>query len=304
MDDFRTLIASGFELPIINWCPPSEEDPSVGLKEIDTPKHPTCGKEIERSRQPLRPSAMRTIAPSGNSPADAVDLSVFLKTTNDSNGALQQNHSRAGRFSEPIEVSSLPLISRPEGSRNLAEPEQFAGKVDFSCTSQIDHSSTKCAPEPGGAGNSQQPFAVSRILLEHYNREELYEKVWTMSIRKVAEEYGVSHTTMGKTLKRLHIPVPRVPLWSKKSAKNPKPVRPPLPEVIGGNGEIGGIERSATDLSQGRIAEYRKLLTQYDREELYEKVWMMPLWRAAEEYGMSRARMVGTCKKLNIPIPG
>jgi hypothetical protein len=45
-------------------------------------------------------------------------------------------------------------------------------------------------------------------------------------------------------------------------------------------------------------------LLQYDREELYQKVWEKPMLKVAEEYGVSSVALGKTCVKLSIPLPG
>ena len=43
---------------------------------------------------------------------------------------------------------------------------------------------------------------------------------------------------------------------------------------------------------------------QYNREELYEKVWEKPLLRVAEQYGVSSVALAKVCRKLSVPVPG
>jgi hypothetical protein len=38
---------------------------------------------------------------------------------------------------------------------------------------------------------------VSPVLMSRYNRETLYERVWTVTLRDLAKEYGVSDVAMG-----------------------------------------------------------------------------------------------------------
>ena len=45
-------------------------------------------------------------------------------------------------------------------------------------------------------------------------------------------------------------------------------------------------------------------MQQYDREELYRKVWERPLLKVAEEYGVSAVALGKTCRKLSVPVPG
>lgn len=43
---------------------------------------------------------------------------------------------------------------------------------------------------------------------ESWNRKELYEKVWSKPVVKVAEEYGVSDVAIAKVCRKLSVPVP------------------------------------------------------------------------------------------------
>ena len=304
VDDFRTLIASGFEFPILSWCPPSQENPSEGSKTVDTPKQCTTGKNLESPSQSLRSGTKLVAAPNDYRPADQPDSSDSSRTGNDLNGSLQAGHLRSEHAAEPGDLSSVCRTDPSGCSRSLKVPEHPIGSGDGSCNSQNNHASAGRAAESGESGTSQESLAVSGNLLARYDREELYEKVWTMSVRKVAEEYGVAHTTLGRTLKRLHIPIPPDGYRSRKATNKPLPARPPLPKVHIRNGQIGRTEPNGPGTSQRPCAVSRRLLARYNREQLYEKVWMMPLWRVAEEYRVSRTRIVETCKSLHIPVPG
>jgi hypothetical protein len=65
----------------------------------------------------------------------------------------------------------------------------------------------------------------------HYNREELYEKVWTTPVRILAREYGVSDVAIAKACRKLHIPLPGRGYWNKMAAHRPVEPRPPLPVI-------------------------------------------------------------------------
>jgi len=43
---------------------------------------------------------------------------------------------------------------------------------------------------------------------------------------------------------------------------------------------------------------------QYDRDELYRKVWERPLLKVAQEYGVSAVALGKACSKLLVPVPG
>ena len=64
--------------------------------------------------------------------------------------------------------------------------------------------------------------------LEQYNREELYRKVWEQPLLKVAEEYGVSSVALGKTCRKLSVPVPGRGHWAKLAHGHAGVKKPPL----------------------------------------------------------------------------
>jgi hypothetical protein len=39
------------------------------------------------------------------------------------------------------------------------------------------------------------------------------------------------------------------------------------------------------------------------REELYEKVWSVPIWTLCQQYGLSDNGLRKVCKRLNVPVP-
>ena len=303
VDDFRTLIASGFALPILNWRLPSQKDPSGGPKAVDVPQHRTVGEHLDCLCQSVRPDSSRIGEPRKDNLADQADPSESSKAANGLNGAPRADLFRSRRAAEPVDISPVCLLSPPECPQILDTPEKPIGAEELSRTAQTHQSSTRRSTEPDGKSTFQEPSTVSRVLMERYNREELYEKVWTMPVRKVAEQYGVAHTTLGRTLKRLHIPVPADGYRRKNAANKAAGARPPLPAVQCSNGQTGGTESrgAAAKLAPRTIS--RRLLVRYNREELYERVWTIPLHKVAEEYAVSRSTMVETCKRLHIPAP-
>lgn len=63
-----------------------------------------------------------------------------------------------------------------------------------------------------------------------WDRQELYEKVWQVPLRKLATEYGVSDVALGKVCRKLQIPLPGPGHWTKIECGHTIP-RPALPEV-------------------------------------------------------------------------
>jgi hypothetical protein len=154
----------------------------------------------------------------------------------------------------------------------------------------------------------EEPPQVSSLLMARYSREELYEKVWTLTMQIVAKEYGVSGGTLGRTCRELHVPVPGVGYWNKKAANRPVAPRPPLPVIRVRPQRRTGTSRAPkprTIQAFERPSQVSPLLlARYDRRELYEKVWTIPIRKVAKEYGVSDAAIGKTCRKLCIPVPG
>jgi hypothetical protein len=68
-------------------------------------------------------------------------------------------------------------------------------------------------------------------MLQQYDREELYRKVWEQPLLKVAEEYGVSAVALGKTCRKLFVPVPGRGHWAKLAFGHEGIKKPPLPKL-------------------------------------------------------------------------
>lgn len=66
-------------------------------------------------------------------------------------------------------------------------------------------------------------------------------------------------------------------------------------------------EQKAED--ERRADEYRswtirQLASRYDREKIYEEIWLEPIQHVAKRYDISDVGLAKVCKKLNIPRPG
>ena len=68
-------------------------------------------------------------------------------------------------------------------------------------------------------------------MFEKYDREELYRKVWEQPMLKIAEEYGVSAVALGKTCRKLSVPVPGRGHWAKLAHGHAGSKKPPLPKL-------------------------------------------------------------------------
>jgi hypothetical protein len=81
-------------------------------------------------------------------------------------------------------------------------------------------------PKPDG------PPKVSALLMSRYDREKLYNEVWTKPLIHLAKDYGVSETTVAKRCKNLRIPIPGMNYWQRKAKNEPVPERQPLEPIV------------------------------------------------------------------------
>ena len=72
---------------------------------------------------------------------------------------------------------------------------------------------------------------VLRELESKYNREKLYEEIWSEPIQRVAKKYEISDVGLAKICRKLNIPRPGRGYWAKKAAGKPVPRQPPLPKL-------------------------------------------------------------------------
>src|SRR3954466_2560489 len=68
-------------------------------------------------------------------------------------------------------------------------------------------------------------------------RQELYDRVWTEPVEKLAKEYGLSDVGLGKACRRHDIPVPPRSYWARRAAGQKLP-RPPMPPAKDGGDSV------------------------------------------------------------------
>jgi ankyrin repeat protein len=74
----------------------------------------------------------------------------------------------------------------------------------------------------------ERTLTLSAHVLARYDREKLYNEVWSEATQKVAARYGVSDVALTKVCRQLNIPKPPRGYWAKKAARQPLPRRPKL----------------------------------------------------------------------------
>lgn len=67
-------------------------------------------------------------------------------------------------------------------------------------------------------------------------RVELFDRVWSLPVSKLAEEWGITGTGLKKVCRRVQIPVPPRGYWAKLKAGH-RQKRPSLPVLPKGSGQ-------------------------------------------------------------------
>lgn len=166
-----------------------------------------------------------------------------------------------------------------------------------------------------------------------FQRGELYEEIWQISLSKVAKKYEVPYQKLKDACNDADIPLPSQRYWG--NLQIGKPVeKEPLPESTHTTVTVKFSVRAsapARPISQAQIQTYidekvrsqekskavaseaygtvpppRKTVlgkTLYEREVLYNEVWQQPVTKVAERYGVSDVMIHKVCKALNVPVP-
>ncbi|HLW60645.1 MAG TPA: hypothetical protein VKV57_12070 [bacterium] len=118
-----------------------------------------------------------------------------------------------------------PEICAPETYRELVRtPKVHARLVSLGLKKKPITESEKRKSEHG-----KQTNAI-RKLLRDYDREVLYEQVWSEPVLTVAKAYVVSAVRLGKVCRLLNVPVPPRGYWARVRSGG-KGRKPPLPEL-------------------------------------------------------------------------
>jgi ankyrin repeat protein len=73
---------------------------------------------------------------------------------------------------------------------------------------------------------------ILRDLMRRYDRQKIYDEIWSEPMQHVAKRYGMSDVGFAKICKKLQIPRPGLGYWAKKAAGKPVPNQPALPELL------------------------------------------------------------------------
>lgn len=122
-------------------------------------------------------------------------------------------------FQELTRTPKMQAVLRAERRRH-AEGQQRAARSE----------ARREAAQQRARGSAPIPAPAIPARYGAYNRERLYEQVWTEPTQEVAKRYGVSDVMIAKACRMLRVPKPPRGSWAKKAAGQTLPPRPPLPK--------------------------------------------------------------------------
>lgn len=137
------------------------------------------------------------------------------------------------RLEPDVTVELIGLLLAREGGEDAAREllrvprmrlhvAPFSGRLAQLGLAPDARSRAPAAPPP-------EPKArLSAQVLATYDRERLYEEVWSKPTQRVAAGYGVSDAMLWKVCRQLQVPKPPRGYWAKKRAGRPVPRRPKL----------------------------------------------------------------------------
>lgn len=122
--------------------------------------------------------------------------------------------------------NTIASLTRTEKMRNLLAE---AGRRRANVERQAKHVAGRRTPR----SESPSPAKVTpaRLPPSKYDRQRLYEEVWSHPTQQVAKRYGVSDVAIAKACTLLDVPKPPRGYWAKKAAGQKVSNRPPLPKV-------------------------------------------------------------------------
>lgn len=101
------------------------------------------------------------------------------------------------------------FLDTPKMRQHLEEKEWHLQRLGLKCPSS----------------RSSTPYG----LLARFNREKLYQEVWSQPMWKLAPQYRISDVAFAKTCRKLQVPLPGRGYWAKLAAGKRVKGRPPLP---------------------------------------------------------------------------
>ena len=180
------------------------------------------------------------------------------------------------------------------------------------------------------------------VLVKEASRQELYDKVWEISVAGYAKELDIPYHQLIKQVKVANIPIPPSGYWTKINFGKPVqkiPLDGPADAIVALTKTIETLvhrkivqqpdapkanknkltqkiavketasvqeEKAETEEPSEPVETYQQYgqtYNVYNRERLYREVWEKPVTEVAKQYKVSDVTIHKVCKSLDIPTP-
>ena len=116
------------------------------------------------------------------------------------------------------------LLRTPAMKKHLASVAWHLGRMGF------DVRTREQKVEEEKQKEIYRQYALEQ-LASRYDREKIYQEIWSEPIQHVAKRYNLSDVGLAKVCRKLNIPRPGRGYWAIKAAGKVVPKQPPLPEL-------------------------------------------------------------------------
>ncbi len=114
------------------------------------------------------------------------------------------------------------------------------------------------------------------------SREDLYAQVWSVPMRRLAQQYGISDVGLAKICKKHQIPRPPAGYWAKKEFGKPLEELP-LPAVTDANLSMVHIRESPPASADEHLAEQKPVAQVAKQKPVEQVVEQKPVEQVAEQ---------------------
>jgi len=116
------------------------------------------------------------------------------------------------------------LLRTPAMKKHLASEAWHLGRMGF------DVRTPEQKIEDEKQKERYRQWALNQ-LASRYDRDKIYEEIWSEPIQHVTKKYNLSDVGLAKVCRKLKIPRPGRGYWAIKAAGKTTPRRPPLPKL-------------------------------------------------------------------------
>ena len=220
---------------------------------------------------------------------------------------------------EPGQPTEISVGTRRD--QLIAPPAGFEAGVE-SAESESTLKSPQAAESPAVTKKLKKAAGEASLAYEpiRVTRDELYQKVWKMTLKQMVTELGTTHVELVRACEEMNVPRPDQSYWSRLklnlpvvvvSLPEPQAGLPtecllrrkgaPKPNLQSADGAITSNPETESVPAPPQVQLPSK--TEFTREQLYKAVWSKSGVKVAAELGISDVALAKTCRRMGIPRP-